>query len=80
VPNPVNLRPGYGLDYVINNHQIVKMNKIEKQYDYLSIIIRPHETPQQWANRVRGALQELLSYLMGKYHPGATRRVIMPSF
>ena len=36
------------------------MVEIEKQYDYLSII-RPYETSQQWANRVRGSLQELLS-------------------
>ena len=36
------------------------MVEIEKQYDYLSII-QPHETPQQWANRVRVPLQELIS-------------------
>jgi hypothetical protein len=42
------------------NERIKEVVEIEKQYDYLSII-RPHETPQQWAFRIRGALQELLS-------------------
>ncbi|CAG8777113.1 19635_t:CDS:2 [Cetraspora pellucida] len=43
-----------------DNYRYEKVVKIEKEYDYLSII-RPHETPQQWANCVRGPLQELLS-------------------
>src|SRR5215204_992948 len=66
VPKPINLRPGYDMEYVFNcrpqtdNYRYEKVVEIEKQYDYLSII-RPHETPQQWANRVRGSLQELLS-------------------
>ena len=66
VPKPVNLRSGYDMEHVANyyngglNEQFKKVVEIKKQYDYLSII-RPHETPQQWANRVRGSLQELLS-------------------
>jgi hypothetical protein len=66
VPKPINLRPGYDMEHVFNscpqtdNYQYEKVVEIEKQYDYLSII-RPHETPQQWANRIRAPLQELLS-------------------
>ncbi|CAB4490133.1 hypothetical protein RhiirA5_424405 [Rhizophagus irregularis] len=66
VPKPINLRPGYDMEHVFNyrlqtdNYRYEKVVEIEKQYDYLSII-RPHETSQQWANRVRGPLQELLS-------------------
>ena len=66
VPKPINLRPGYDMEHVSNRHyytddnRFEKVVKIEKQYDYLSII-RPHETPQQWAFRVKDALQELLS-------------------
>jgi hypothetical protein len=66
VPKPNNLRPGYDLKYVHNvqtyndNYRIEKVVEIERRYDYLSII-RPHETPQQWAFHVRDALQELLS-------------------
>ncbi|RIA93210.1 hypothetical protein C1645_735688 [Glomus cerebriforme] len=66
VPKPINLRPGYDMEYVANCYyysdynQFKKMVEIEKQYDYLSII-RPHETPQQWADHIRAPLQELLS-------------------
>ncbi len=66
VPKPINLHPGYDMKHVANyyhghiNEQFKKVVEIEKQYDYLSII-RPHETPQQWVNHVRGSLQELLS-------------------
>src|SRR3989337_1459790 len=66
VLKPINLRPGYDMEHVFNNcpqtdnYRYEKVVEIEKQYDYLSII-RPHETPQQWANRVRGPLQELPS-------------------
>jgi len=66
VPKPINLRPGYDMEHVFNyrpqtdNYRYEKVVKIEKQYDYLSII-RPHETPQQWAFRVKDALQELHS-------------------
>ena len=69
VPKPVNLRPGYDLEYV-NKYQakcggydynrFAKMIEIERRYDNLSVI-RSHETPQQWAIRVRAPLQELLS-------------------
>ena len=37
-----------------------KIIKIEKIYDYFSII-RSRETPQQWAVRVRGTMQTLLA-------------------
>ena len=66
ISKPVNLRPGYDMKHVANyyngglNERIKEVVEIEKQYDYLSII-RPYETPQQWANRVRVPLQELLS-------------------
>src|SRR5436190_20425918 len=66
VPRPINLRPGYDMEHVFkyrpqtDEYRYEKVVEIEKQYDHLSII-RPHETPQQWANRVRGPLQELLS-------------------
>ena len=66
VPRPINLRLRYDMEHVFNscpqtdNYRYEKVVEIEKQYDYLSII-RPHETSQQWANRVRGSLQELLS-------------------
>ncbi|SRR6266542_1695165 len=65
IPKPINHHPGYDMKHVFNchpqtdNYRYTKVVKIEKQYDYLSII-RPHETPQQWANYVRGPLQELL--------------------
>jgi hypothetical protein len=56
------------MEHVLNyypqtdNYRYEKVVEIEKQYDYLSIIsVKPHESPQQWANRVRGPLQELLS-------------------
>src|SRR2546421_160826 len=66
VPKPINLRPRYDMEHVFNyypqtdNYWYEKVVKIEKQYDDLSVI-SPHETPKQWANRVRGSLQELLS-------------------
>ncbi len=49
VPKPINLHPGYDMKHVFNcrpqtdNYWYEKVVKIEKQYDYLSII-RPHET------------------------------------
>ncbi|RGB21672.1 hypothetical protein C1646_777554 [Rhizophagus diaphanus] len=58
VPRPINLRPRYDMEHIFkycpqtDNYRYEKVVEIEKQYDYLSII-RPHETPQQWANRVR---------------------------
>ncbi|RIB22682.1 hypothetical protein C2G38_2173396 [Gigaspora rosea] len=57
VPKPSNLRPGYDMEHVFKYrpltdiYQYKKLVRIEKEYDYLSII-KPHETPQQWANRV----------------------------
>jgi len=46
----------------INDYQqfFDKLFEIERQYDTLSVI-RPNETPQQWAIRVRVPLQELVS-------------------
>ncbi|GBC06556.1 hypothetical protein RclHR1_06910003 [Rhizophagus clarus] len=64
IPKPIYLCPGYDMEHVFNyqpqtdNYRYEKVVEIEKQYDYLSII-RPHETSQQWANRVRDSLQEL---------------------
>jgi hypothetical protein len=68
LPKPNNLRPGYDLDYVRKCHisnihdpgQRNEMIEKERLYDNLSII-RFHETPQQWALRVKSAVQELLS-------------------
>ncbi|PKY46407.1 hypothetical protein RhiirA4_420624 [Rhizophagus irregularis] len=57
VQGPINLRTGYDMKHVFNscsqtdNYRYEKVVEIEKQYDYLSII-RPHEPPQQWAERV----------------------------
>ena len=64
VPKPVNNRPGFDINYlrayVINYNsyyanQFEKVLEVEKRYDNLSVI-RSHETPQQWAIRVRQAL------------------------
>ena len=66
VPKPNNLRPEYDLEHIHNvqtyndNYRLKKVVEIERRYDYLSII-KLHETSQQWAFRVRDALQELLS-------------------
>ena len=44
VPRPINLRPGYDMEHVFNyrsqtdNYRYENVVKIEKQYDYLSII------------------------------------------
>ena len=68
---PINNRPGYDMKYIksyiykyfgINDYQqfFDKLFEIERQYDTLSVI-RPNETPQQWAIRVRIPLQELVS-------------------
>src|SRR3954452_13839482 len=67
-PVPMNFRPGYDMNYVRSYQQelrysselMIEMTQIEMQYDGLSVI-GSHETPQQWALRVRGALQKLLS-------------------
>ena len=67
VPKHVNNRPGYDMSYVsayMRNYgystDLEKMIKTEKLYDGLSII-RSHETPRQWAVRVRGTVQILLA-------------------
>ncbi|RIB02994.1 hypothetical protein C2G38_2226283 [Gigaspora rosea] len=67
VPKPVNNCPGYDMKYVsayMRNHRsdtdLEKIIKIEKIYDYFSII-RSYETPWQWAVRVRGTVQTLLA-------------------
>ena len=54
VPKPINLRPGYDLEHVINHHYggwcdyslIIRSLERERKYDNLSVI-RPHETSQQ---------------------------------
>ncbi|GBC04946.1 hypothetical protein RclHR1_05970003 [Rhizophagus clarus] len=56
VPKPINLRPGYDIEYIRNTYQFPfpdkfeKMIEVEKIYDNLSIISL-YETPQQWAIR-----------------------------
>src|SRR5947199_5236824 len=66
VPKPINLRPGYDIDYIrkrygfYNPGQFEKMVEDEKIYDNLSII-GSYETPWQWAIRVRDALQALIT-------------------
>ncbi|CAB5394336.1 unnamed protein product [Rhizophagus irregularis] len=53
VPKPINLRPGYDIEYIRNKYafpysgQFEKMIEVEKKYDNLSII-SSYETPQQW--------------------------------
>ena len=67
----INNRPGYDMKYVINyvynycginDYQqfFDELFETERKYDTLSVI-RPNETPQQWAIRVRVPLQELVS-------------------
>ena len=65
VPKPVNVP-----DMIWNMFLtiILKLITIEKQYDDLSVI-RLHETPQQWANRIRALcknyfLSENIVYIM----------------
>ena len=66
VPKPINLRPGYDIEYIRNRYgflypgQFEKMVEVEKKYDNLSII-SSYETPQQWAIRVKDALQALIT-------------------
>ncbi|GBB95945.1 hypothetical protein RclHR1_02650016 [Rhizophagus clarus] len=64
VPKPINLRPGYDIEYIRNRYQFPdkfeKMIEVEKIYDNLSII-GLYETPQQWAIRVRNTLQVLIA-------------------
>src|SRR5436190_15935382 len=60
---PVNNRPGYDINYIsayIRNYCYRTNLETEKLYDYFSII-RLCETPQQWAIRVRGAVQALIA-------------------
>jgi hypothetical protein len=67
---PFNNRPGYDMKYVsayVENYcfgtRLEKVIETEKLYDYFSII-RSCETPQQWAIRIRGAMQALLLQLL----------------
>ena len=66
VPKPINLRPGYDIEYIRNSYrcpypgQFEKMVEAEKIYDNLSII-SSYETPQQWAIHVKDALQVLIT-------------------
>jgi len=92
VPKPVNNRPGFDIEYLrayIMNYcssyanEFEKLLEVEKRFDNLSII-RPHETPKQWAIRVRVALQALITEekkesfyhkfcLFGSFGQGVTR-------
>jgi hypothetical protein len=66
VPKPASLCPGYDIEYtkaychIYTIDQFKKMVEMERIYDNLSII-RSYETPQQWANRVRGTVQTLIA-------------------
>ncbi|CAB5371090.1 unnamed protein product [Rhizophagus irregularis] len=66
VPKPINLCPGYDIEYIRNCYgfpypsQFEKMVEVEKIYDNLSII-SSYETPQQWAIRVKDDLQTLIA-------------------
>jgi hypothetical protein len=66
VPKPINLRPGYDIEYIRNRYgflypgQFEKMVEVERIYDNLSII-SSYETPQQWAIRVKDTLQALIT-------------------
>jgi len=73
VPKPINLRPGYDIEYIRNSYrfhypgQFEKMIEVEKIYDNLSIISL-YETPQQWAIRVKDTLQALITEGHGSYY------------
>ncbi|PKK58414.1 hypothetical protein RhiirC2_857795 [Rhizophagus irregularis] len=75
VPKPTSLRPGYDIEYtkahcrIYTIEQFEKMLWMERLYDNLSII-RSYETPQQWADRVRGTVQTLIAegYRKSFYH------------
>ena len=70
VPKPTNLRPGYDIEYIGKYNaycgvayqatEFEKMIEVEKIYDNLSIISL-NETPCQWAIRVKGTLQTLIT-------------------
>ncbi|GET02251.1 hypothetical protein GLOIN_2v1770221 [Rhizophagus clarus] len=66
MPKPINLRPGYDIEYIRNTYQFSfpdkfeKMIEVEKIYDNL-FIISLYETPQQWAICVRNTLQILIA-------------------
>src|SRR6266511_4915978 len=66
VHKPINLHPGYDIEYIRNCYgfpypgQFEKMIEVEKRYDNLSII-SSYETPQQWAIHVKDALQALIT-------------------
>ena len=66
VPKPVNLYSRYDIEYIRNCYgfpypsQFKKMIEVEKRYDNLSII-SSYETLQQWATRIKGALQALIT-------------------
>ncbi|CAJ0843544.1 9004_t:CDS:2 [Entrophospora sp. SA101] len=67
LPKPINNRPGYDIKYTqtyisryssFSGERYNQFFEIERLYDTLSVI-RPNETPKQWAIRVRVPLQEL---------------------
>ena len=76
VPKPTNLRPGYEMEYIKNYYAYIsystpfdfeKALEAEKKFDNLSII-RSHETPQQWADRVRSTLRILINEKYSSYY------------
>jgi hypothetical protein len=66
VSKPINLRPGYDIEYIRNRYgflypgQFEKMVEVKKIYDNLSII-SSYKTSQQWTIRVKDALQALIT-------------------
>ncbi|RIA94653.1 hypothetical protein C1645_817708 [Glomus cerebriforme] len=73
VPKPINLHPGYDIEYIRNCYsflypgQFEKMVEVKKIYDNLPII-SSYETPQQWTIRVKDALQALITKGHGSYY------------
>ncbi|CAJ0844173.1 6282_t:CDS:1 [Entrophospora sp. SA101] len=76
LPKPINNRPGYDMKYIqayishyfsFSGERYNQFFEIERLYDALSVI-RPNETPKQWAIRVRVPLQELVSERKGSFY------------
>jgi hypothetical protein len=76
VPKLTNLRSGYEMEYIKKYYAYIgysipfdfeKALEAEKIFDNLSII-RSHETPQQWADRVRSTLRILINEKYSSYY------------
>jgi hypothetical protein len=76
VPKPINLHPGYEMEYIKNYYAYIsystsfdfeKALEAEKISDNLSII-RLHETSQQWADQVKSTLQILINEKYSSYY------------